>query len=143
MSYQRDASMEGSIFASFPILAVRHASMLVLATGFIPCLLHKTGSRCGSPLARMICSSTSPLWHPPLTASQTISNPSSSSSCFSSLLRSCSPAIHGEGWFRSRVGFSRARGRQSVRATSESARRHQRMDALLAATLEGEKRWTK
>ena len=58
----------------------------------------------------------------------------------SPFLFTCNPR---RGWFRSRVGFSRARGRQSVRATSESARRHQRMDALLAATLEGEKRWTK
>ena len=58
----------------------------------------------------------------------------------SPFLFTCNPR---RGWFRSRVGFSRARGRQSVRATSESARRHQRIDALLAATLEGEKRWTK
>jgi len=79
--------MEDSIFASFPILAARHASMLVLATGFLTMIL--------------------------------IASP---------FLFTCNPR---RGWFRSRVGFSRARGRQSVRATSESARRHQRMDALL------------
>jgi len=89
MSYQRDAGMEDAIFASSPILAARHASRLVLAIGFIPCLFQKTGSRCGFPLARMIRSSTSPFWRPALTASQTIRNPCSSSPWFSSLLRSC------------------------------------------------------
>jgi len=113
--------MEDSIFASFPILAARHASTLVLATGFIPCLLHKTGSRCGSPLARMICSSTSPLWRPPLTASQTIRNPYSSSPWFSSLLRSCSPAIHGEAGFGRGLG---SQGHEEGKACEPQARAH-------------------
>src|SRR5256884_540778 len=41
---------------------------------------------------------------------------------------------------RPRDGLSRAQGRQSVRDTSESAHRHQRMAALLAAILEGVKK---
>src|SRR5437588_7437275 len=69
MSYQRDASMQDGI-ASSTILAARHASMQALGIGFIPCLLTKEAvSHCLSPSARMIPSSTSPIWLPSLTAS--------------------------------------------------------------------------
>src|SRR5947209_534853 len=77
MSYQRDASMQDGI-ASSTILAARHASMQALGISFIPCLLTKEAvSHCLSPSARMIPSSTSPIWLPSLTASQSRGVPAS------------------------------------------------------------------
>jgi len=64
--------------ASSTILAARHASMQALGISFIPCLLTKEAvSHCLSPSARMIPSSTSPIWLPSLTASQSRGVPAS------------------------------------------------------------------
>jgi len=135
MSHQRDAGMEDGIFASSMILADRHASMQALGIGFIPCLLTKEAmSRCLSPLTRMIPSSTSPIWLPSLTASQSRGVPASphhDSHRFPVLVHLLST----ENLVPTGVRVLKGRGRQSGRDKSESAYRHRQMDSLLPASL--------